>query len=544
MGKRIDEKKLKEAVKLFLEAIGEDPSREGLKETPDRVARLWEEFKSHENFKMTVFKDIGNYDEMVVVRDIQFYSLCEHHLLPFFGKAHIAYIPNGKVCGLSKLVRVVNKFAYRPQVQERLTAEIAEYLEKELEPKGVAVVLEAEHLCYSSDTEILTDKGWKFFKDLDVDDKVAQVNPETMEVSFVKPAAYINYPFKGMMINFKSKSVDLLVSPDHKMLYSTEWIFYKSTNKRWLSKKAHEIKDLPKVIIPQAGFMEGEELEYIELQDESIYDMYESKEQVATKMLNSLKVKADTFIKFLGIYLSEGSFYIKDKKYYRVRIFKKEGTESAKEIEKVLEEMPFNFRKIKRKSGILEFVIDSKILTNYVKQFGKSGDKFIPDFLYSASQRQKKLFLNYFILGDGYRKPDGKTYYFVSKSKRLLDGIQALYATLGISSTVYEHKYPDGKVYYRLETRKDKKGNNKYYSMVREIKDVPYNDYIYSVTVPEGYILVRRNNKIAISGNCMSMRGVKNPSSYTVTSKLTGAFKKDEKTRNEFLNLINSPRNI
>ncbi|WP_457638807.1 GTP cyclohydrolase I FolE [Persephonella sp.] len=146
---KVDKEKLKQSVRLFLEAIGEDPDREGLKDTPDRIVRLWEEFKSHEDFNMTIFEDIGDYDEMVVVKDIQFYSLCEHHLLPFFGKAHIGYIPNGKVCGLSKLVRVVNRFAYRPQVQERLTAEIAEFLEKELEPKGVAVVLEAEHLCMS-----------------------------------------------------------------------------------------------------------------------------------------------------------------------------------------------------------------------------------------------------------------------------------------------------------------------------------------------------------------------------------------------------------
>ena len=145
----IDKEKIKKAIRLFLEGIGENPDREGLKDTPERIAKLWEEFKSYEDFKMTVFEDVGSYDEMVVVRDIQFYSLCEHHLLPFFGKAHVAYIPDKKVCGLSKLVRIVNKFAYRPQVQERLTAEIAEELEKELKPKGVAVVLEAEHLCMS-----------------------------------------------------------------------------------------------------------------------------------------------------------------------------------------------------------------------------------------------------------------------------------------------------------------------------------------------------------------------------------------------------------
>lgn len=108
---------------------------------------FWFQPQTYNKDVAKILIEVGNYDEMVVVRDIQFFSLCEHHLLPFFGKAHIAYIPDKKVCGLSKIVRVVNKFSYRPQVQERLTAEIAEYLEKELQPKGVAVVMEAVHLC-------------------------------------------------------------------------------------------------------------------------------------------------------------------------------------------------------------------------------------------------------------------------------------------------------------------------------------------------------------------------------------------------------------
>ncbi len=145
----IDKGKIKEAIRLFLEGIGEDPDREGLKETPERIARMWEEFESMRNFDMKLFEEFGSYDEMVLVKDIRFYSLCEHHLLPFFGKVHIAYIPNGVICGLSKLARTVRAFALRPQVQERLTEEIADFLEKELKPKGVGVVVEAEHLCMS-----------------------------------------------------------------------------------------------------------------------------------------------------------------------------------------------------------------------------------------------------------------------------------------------------------------------------------------------------------------------------------------------------------
>ena len=147
----MDKEKIARAVRDILEAIGEDPDREGLKETPDRVARMYEEVFSgltedaHDHLKL--FNEKGN-DELVVVRDIPLYSMCEHHLLPFVGKAHIAYIPSdGKIIGLSKLARIVNVYAKRPQVQERLTTQIADFLYEELEAKSVAVLIQAEHLC-------------------------------------------------------------------------------------------------------------------------------------------------------------------------------------------------------------------------------------------------------------------------------------------------------------------------------------------------------------------------------------------------------------
>jgi GTP cyclohydrolase I len=145
----VDKDKIRKAIRLFLEGIGEDPDREGLRDTPDRIARMWEEFESMRSFDMKLFKEFGSYNEMVLVKDIKFYSVCEHHLLPFFGNVHIAYIPDGVICGLSKLVRTVKAFALKPQVQERLTDEIADFLIKELNPKGVGVVIEAEHLCIS-----------------------------------------------------------------------------------------------------------------------------------------------------------------------------------------------------------------------------------------------------------------------------------------------------------------------------------------------------------------------------------------------------------
>jgi len=147
----IDIETAKRAVYRLLQAVGEDPEREGLKNTPDRVARMYSELLS--GYKADPAKIINgalfniNYDEMVLVRDIEFYSLCEHHMLPFLGRAHVAYIPAGKVIGLSKIPRMVDMYARRLQVQERMTRQIADFLQDFLEPQGVAVVVEAVHLC-------------------------------------------------------------------------------------------------------------------------------------------------------------------------------------------------------------------------------------------------------------------------------------------------------------------------------------------------------------------------------------------------------------
>jgi GTP cyclohydrolase I len=146
----IDKTKIEEAVRMIIEAVGEDPGREGLIGTPRRIAEMYEE----------IFAGVGqdpsgvlrvcfdeDHREMVIVRDIPFHSMCEHHLLPFYGVAHVGYIPKGRVVGISKIARVVEMFARRPQLQERLTSQIADTINTVLEPSGVGVVLEATHLC-------------------------------------------------------------------------------------------------------------------------------------------------------------------------------------------------------------------------------------------------------------------------------------------------------------------------------------------------------------------------------------------------------------
>ncbi len=150
----IDQERIAAAVREILFAIGEDPDRDGLLDTPNRVARMYAEVcaglhQEPSEHLATMFE--ADHDEMVMVRDIPMYSLCEHHLIPFIGKAHVAYIPNrsGNVIGLSKVARLVDGYAKRPQVQERLTRQVADALEEHLQPRGVLVVMEAEHLCMS-----------------------------------------------------------------------------------------------------------------------------------------------------------------------------------------------------------------------------------------------------------------------------------------------------------------------------------------------------------------------------------------------------------
>lgn len=148
---QVDIATTKALISNLLKAVGEDPEREGLKNTPDRVARMYTELLSGYNtdperiINGALFNI--NYDEMVLVRDIEFYSLCEHHMLPFLGRAHVAYLPAGKVIGLSKIPRIVDMYARRLQVQERMTRQIADLIQTALEPQGVAVVVEGMHLC-------------------------------------------------------------------------------------------------------------------------------------------------------------------------------------------------------------------------------------------------------------------------------------------------------------------------------------------------------------------------------------------------------------
>jgi GTP cyclohydrolase I len=171
----INQANIEFAVQNILMNIGEDPEREGLLKTPNRVARMYDELTS--GYHVDPVKLINgavftvDYDEMVVVKDIDFFSMCEHHMLPFYGRAHVAYIPNGKVVGLSKIPRIVEMFARRLQIQEQMTSQIANFIDETLQPQGVAVVVEGAHMCAmmrgvkKANTKMTTSKMLGVFKD-------------------------------------------------------------------------------------------------------------------------------------------------------------------------------------------------------------------------------------------------------------------------------------------------------------------------------------------------------------------------------------------
>jgi GTP cyclohydrolase I len=510
----MNKKKIEKAVRDILEAIGDDPKRRDLLDTPRRVAEMYEE----------IFSGIGRdpekelevileqkHHEIILLKGIPLYSICEHHLLPFLGRANIAYIPkNGRVTGLSKLARVVDTLSRRPQVQERLTTQIAEIIMSKLKPLGVMVVIEAEHLCYDSKTEILTDNGWKLFAGLKSNDKVAQVDSETRRVSFVKPKGFVSYKYNGEMVRVKSLSVDLLVTPDHRFYYSSEWDFYKGKD-NWRISAAREVMGRY-IVIPRAGSWEG-------------------------KDINSIKIgghilSTSLFVKFFGIWVSEGCVTHAGKRKFVV-VSQSPNSKSFQEIKSLFDSLGVKYTQCKSGSTV-QFRIEREDFYDYFKKFGKSQDKYIPDFIKNLPPKLLELFLAWYIKGDGHVKRN-KAVHFVSKSERLIDDLQEICVKLGIGCTRQNNKK-----YFRMETHKTKSGADKWYSklMPRNFSYQNYKGVVFCVSVPSGLVLVRRSGKTAICGNCMSMRGVRKPGTMTVTSAVRGIFKENEKTRSETLALI------
>ncbi len=515
----MDKRKIEKAVREILQAIGLDPKRKDLVNTPVRVAEMYEEIfsglKQDPQKELEVILD-QKHEEIILLKGIPLYSVCEHHLLPFLGKAHIAYIPKGgRVTGLSKLARVVDILSKRPQLQERLTTQIAEIIMSKLKPQGCMVVIEAEHMCYDDTTEILTDNGWRKFNELKKNEKVAQVDLSTRRLSFVYPQKLISYKYTGIMVKVKSLSVDLLVTPDHRFCYSSEWHFYnKPDDVHWHISPVNELTN-KYIIIPRACNWIGKDYKEVRI--------------------GKYRIDFDNFLKLFGIWVSEGCTTKTGKRKFVV-VSQARSSKYYLEIKSLFDALKVKYIQCKNGEKGVQFRIEDIDFYNYFKDFGKSEDKYIPKVIKNASSKSLRLFLDWYIKGDGHIKRN-KAIHFVSKSEKLIDDLQEICIKLGIGCTKQNNKNC-----FRMETHKTKTGKDKWYSklMPRNFSFEKYIGKIFCVTVPKGLILVRRNGKVAISGNCMSMRGVKKPGTLTITSAVRGIFKENEKTRSETLALIRS----
>jgi hypothetical protein len=346
--------------------------------------------------------------------------------------------------------------------------------------------------CYDDKTEILTDKGWKLFKDLGRKDKVATLNPLTKKIEYQKPTNYFVYDYDGEMISIKSTAIDLLVTPNHQMYIKKQ------------QKKDYEFVRADKIpqgaIIPRTGIWEGREKKYFILPPyKKTWISGRGLKIKKTINLPALKIPMDMWLKFLGLFLAEGSL-----SYGSVNISQKNYTDKVWEY---IKDLPFKIRK--EKWG---FRICSIQLSEYLKKFGKCHQKFVPNYVKKLSPRQIEIFLDAYCLGDGYiRKSGGRRFY--TTSKKMADDIQELIFKIGRVANIRIKKTKNtpmrigDKSYIRnydifvVEERIKRKEFYIDKSRFNHIKKVNYRGKIYCVEVPNHIVYVRRNGKPVWSGN-------------------------------------------
>jgi hypothetical protein len=347
--------------------------------------------------------------------------------------------------------------------------------------------------CVSEDTEILTNKGWKIFKDLDGSELIATLNPETKEIEYQKPIAYQKYWYEGEMIRIANSSIDVLVTPEHKF-----WI---TTPK---NKKLHpvEARNLPKMFsIPRTGKWKGIELEYFILPEyKNKWHSGREKGIDKEKYYPPLIIKMEDWLRFLGIYLAEGNC-----NRWVVNIAQ---TTKREEMKEIIKKLPFNFSEDKK-----GFRIFSVQLINYLKQFGYANEKFVPDFVKELSPRLINIFLDAFCLGDGSIRKNGARRFYTT-SPKLRDDIQELLLKVGSVGNYYLRQkrgttlVVKGKKYIRKFDGYVICERKKYQNFLKEwnddcIKKEFYRGFVYDVTVLNHIIYIRRNGKPLWTSNCV-----------------------------------------
>ncbi len=391
--------------------------------------------------------------------------------------------------------------------------------------------------CYSADTQVLTDKGWKYFWEVNKDDYIVTLNPETNEIELQKPVRFFEYDYDGELYHFKSKKLDLLVTPNHNMF--VQQYCPKCKKGLYYRKFVKACEFNPNIhFIPKGGNWRGVKRDYFtlpgikvfyyrhflnpfkDLSSQAVISASEKSCKVLSNLhvalkyetvyIPELKIPMNDWLKFFGIWLAEGSVTLRERKTkerkkayyeYQVRICQNKG-KTAEEIEKLLKTLPFNYTK-KEQGKKVEFTIYSKQLFLYLKQFGKAEDKSIPQEIKNLSKDQLEILFEWMMKGDGYIGNGNIDYY--TKSKKLADDIQEIALKLGYSANVYEKRKGKFK-WYRIAMSKAK-----YFKLSKEnIKKVRYKGKVYCLEVPNHVLYVRRNGKACWCGNSAGAQAFSN----------------------------------
>lgn len=518
----------------FMLCLGLDPkANPHLEDTPTRFTKLIAEntanyrkepeftkeadYDNTKQIKATLFK-AGQVDSLVIESDITFSSICAHHFSPFFGVAHVAYLPGKSIVGISKFARVTDYFCRRPQTQEVLTEEIHACLLKLLKPKFLAVMMEAEHCCYDDKTDVLTEKGFVRLAQLKKGEKVAQYVEKTGELEFVIPTAYVKKPFAGRLKHFKGASFDLAVTPEHRCYVSSDWD-YTENNKKFGIKLASEINGDSYML--RTGTLLGASPEFIRI--------------------GSTQVKFSNYCKFMGAFLSEGCSSPVGSQKHAVRIKQDRSSKAFEAYAQFLvNEFEFKFHYAEygdkvygKKRGM--FICSNSDLNKHLRQFGKTYNKFVPSIIKLGAIEDRDLFLRYFWLGDGGINCMGAVTN-TTCSVRLANDLQMLFATANRGTSLVTRKSGAFDVVEHF----NKKGESKNYSYLRKrnLKTLAYVGNVYCLSVPSTLLLVRRNGRTAISGNCVSCRGPRKLGAKTTTSKFFPNDESHRTTKEEFLRIV------
>ncbi|UYZ40542.1 MAG: anaerobic ribonucleoside-triphosphate reductase [Candidatus Methanospirare jalkutatii] len=360
--------------------------------------------------------------------------------------------------------------------------------------------------CYSADTQVLTEDGWKYFYELSEEHKIFTLNIETQKIELQKPIRFYEFNYQGELYNFKSKKLDLLVTPNHNMIVSQYAPHSKSYQRKFVKAKDFNPNTH---FIPKGGIWEGKHQKEFVLPAIQIKQYRHFANSYETVHIKAKRIDMKDWLAFFGFWLAEGSTYLRKRNRrrrgkkafygYLVRISQNKG-KIAREFEALLKRLPFNFYK-KERGRKVEFVIQNKQLFSYLSQFGKAGEKYIPKEIKSLDREYLRILFHWLVKGDGYEGNGNLDYY--TKSKKLADDVQEIALKLGWNANIYEKRKGSSK-WYRVAISKTK------HFKFREIKKVKYQGKVYCVEVPNHTLYVRRNGKACWCGNSAGAQAFSN----------------------------------